>query len=157
MISTEARQEITTWWKTSITTREPRSKAALARKIGCTVQTIDNIKKEKKISPEAELDELIDKLAAMDETQRVAFKLRVYQRAMEPKSSAKHMELYARLGEDGRILDKSEMKVKLSLDADELARINLEAERRAREFREGNRMENLQDRPSLLSEKVSEN
>lgn len=82
------------------------------------------------------------------------FIAQVRTRAMEARSPASILELYARL--KGYLVDKSEVKVEIGLSADEHTRRNLEAERELREFREtsGHRVEEVPEKPTLLPEPV---
>jgi hypothetical protein len=151
------------WFNTTPKMREPRSKSKLAFKLGISTATLNNWENQWRnngrkplrehpvgILSRSEMDALIDKLAGMDETQREAFKLRVFQRALEPNASAAHMELYAKLGDDGKLVDKSEVKVKVGFDADEYARIRIQAKRELEEFSsQGNR--EVRSEPPILS------
>ena len=89
--------------------------------------------------------DLVEQIRQMDEA--------VYSAATINKV-AKMAELWYR--RHGLLVDKTEAKVKFSADADELARLDAEAERRARAFREQNRTENLQERPHLLPQEIRE-
>ena len=85
------------------------------------------------------------------------FKKQVYKRAMEPKSTAKHMELYAKM--NNLVVEKSEVTV-IELTADEIARTEQEAKRRSREFRESlekGGVEDVSGRLPLLSESLRKN
>ena len=140
-------RRIEEWKNTSITIREPKYKAGLCRELAISLPTLNkylNPPKKKK----DKIDQAIDTLAGFTEDELMAFERRAYRRAMEDGASAKHMELFAKL--QGMLVDKSEMKVKVSADADELARIDAEAERRASDYRKPNRTEDLSERPPIL-------
>ena len=146
-------RRIEEWKNTSITIREPKYKAGLCRELVISLPTLNkylNPPKKKK----DKIDKAIDTLAGFTEEELMAFERRAYRRAMEEGASAKHMELFAKL--QGMLVDKSEMKVKVSADADELARIDEEAERRASDFRKQNRTPSVQEVPSLLPDKIRE-
>lgn len=53
-----------------------------------------------------------------------------------------------------RLVEKSEQKVEIGLSADEIARRNLEAERRVTEFGSGYRVESLSSKPPLLPQEI---
>lgn len=108
------------WWDTPKPLREPASKAALARKLGITVPTITawlKTRTDKHSNFESQSDEAKIKL----------FDQLLFQLASDPKSPAKYKELFAR--RYGLLLDKSEQKLNIGFDADEIARIRNKARR----------------------------
>lgn len=109
------------WLVTSPETRELQTQKALAEFLGVTEQTLVTWKGQ------------LSETDALDEIQR--FRRQVFNQAMKPNASAKHMELYARL--KGLLIDKSEMKVEIGLTADEITRRNFEADRELQEWDKG--------------------
>jgi hypothetical protein len=155
MIDQEQLDKIEKYLKTSITIREPKSKKAFCKSIGITVPTFNKyeelFKQGRKLKSETnhtELDEL-----PIEEKIKIFDRL-LFQLVQDPKTPSKDRELFAK--RYGLLVDKTETKVKISADADELARIESEAERRARAFREQNRTPSLQERPSLLPAEIRE-
>jgi hypothetical protein len=137
--------DIREWWMTPADQRT--TKRRLLKKTGITdVRTLN--KKIEKVKGNG-ADKLIDQLASLDEIQIEQFFTRVYERAMEPKATAKHMELFAKL--KGLLVEKRE-NLNIDLTADDITRRNLEAERRLRE--QGYRVEYVPEESALLSKDV---
>jgi hypothetical protein len=153
MIDQEQLDKIEKYLKTSITIREPKSKSAFCRSIGITVPTFNKyeveFRRKGKINrnnggiPDA--DDLARQIEVMDNAVYTAGSI---------NKIAKMAELWYR--RHNLLVDKSEVKVKISADADELARIDAEAERRARTFREQVGAPSLQERPPLLPAEIRE-
>ena len=110
----------TQWRQVPETERELRTQEDFARFHKVHVRTLARWNRE------------LEAVESKEEKDRViAFRDKLYMDAMRPKAPSKTMELYARM--EGLLTDKSEVKVKLEYDADEIARRNLEAERQLRE------------------------
>lgn len=91
MISSEIREKAEKWLKTSITTREPKSKAALCRKLGISVPTLNTIEREPKSGNGfAKLDDL-----PTDEKVKIFDRL-LFQLIQDPKTPSKDRELFAK-------------------------------------------------------------
>ena len=139
IISAEAKQRVIEWLKTPRIYRNPTNREGLAKELGISVSTISTyaqtLRKEGSLPVLAKSDKKFDALSRqlMDFTPEeiLEYKRHVYDTAMEKDSSAKDKELFAKI--QGLIVDKSEAKVRLELTADDIARRNLEAERKLRE------------------------
>jgi hypothetical protein len=141
----KAEADIREWWMTPADQRT--TKKRLLKKTGIVdIRTLN--KKIEEVKGNG-TDKLIDQLASLDEIHIEQFFTRVYERAMEPKATAKHMELYAKL--KGLLIEKRE-NVNIDLTADDITRRNLEAERRLRE--QGYRVDDVQEESALLSENI---
>lgn len=150
----ETKRKAFEWYDNSPKVRLPRTKQKFCDGIGISTVTFDTWIKERKNGNKAKLDGVIDQLADLSEDEKSRFRHRVHERAMETGSSAKLMELNAKLF--GMLIEKTEVKVEVSANADELARIDEEANRRAKALREQDRAPSLQERPILLPEKIRE-
>jgi len=155
MIDQEQLDKIEKYLKTSITIRKPKSKKAFCKSINITVPTFNKYEKEfkrgRKLKSETnhtELDEL-----PIEEKIKIFDRL-LFQLVQDPKTPSKDRELFAK--RYGLLVDKTETKVKISADADELARLDAEAERRARAFREQAGAPSLQERPPILPAEIRE-
>ena len=142
----EKKQEIIDWIKTPPAERK-KSKRGLAQSLGVGVTYID----------ELETEESLVELGGYDSEKWLRGRTLQMDKALTAaceKWNAAALKIYYQITH--RLVDLSETKVKISLDADELARINAEADRRAREFRKSDRVENLQERPPLLPNEIRE-
>jgi hypothetical protein len=125
-INEKAEADIREWWMTPADQRT--TKKRLLKKTGITdIRTLN--KKIDKVKGNG-TDDLIDKLASLDEIQIEQFFKRVYERAMEPKATAKHMELFAKL--KGLLIEKRE-NVNVDFTADDYFKARNDAKRELRE------------------------
>ena len=121
------------WIITPEKEREPKSQAAVARHLGFTEKTISVT---------------IQKLEVVDGDEEVRrFKKKLYQDAMKPNAKEEAKKTYAR--SKGLLIDRMEQIIKV-VNADEIAKRNLEADRQLREG--GYRVEEVPEEPTLLSE-----
>jgi len=117
-------QQVFEWADTPKPLRSLRSKAALGRHLKISVMTIDAWLKERD-----EREHLLeDEDLRVKEVDKIMFQL-----AKDPKTAAKYKEIFYR--RYGKLTDKSETKLKVSLDAGEL--ISIEREARERNISEG--------------------
>lgn len=128
MIDREQLDKIEKYLKASITIREPKSKAAFCRSIGITVPTFNKyeelFRRGRKLKPETnhtELDEL-----PIDEKIKIFDRL-LFQLVQDPKTPSKDRELFAK--RYGLLVDKTEHKVEIGFNAEDIARIRSEARR----------------------------
>ena len=149
----ETKRKAFEWSDTSPKVRLPRTKQKFCDGIGISTVTFDTWIKERKNGNGGKIDSLVDQFADLTEDEIAQFRRQVYKRAMEPGASAKHMELQAKLA--GMLIEKS-VEVRISANADELARLDTEAERRASDFREQNRAPSLQKEPPILLGEIRE-
>ena len=139
IISAEAKQRVIEWLKTPRIYRNPTNREGLAKELGISVSTISTyaqtLRKEGSLPVLAKSDKKFNALSRqlMDFTPEeiLEYKRHVYDTAMEKDSSAKDKELFAKI--QGLIVDKSKVEMRLELTADDIARRNLEAERKLRE------------------------
>jgi len=132
------------WVVTPVEEREFKTQTALAEHLGYSTKTISTT-----ISKLKEPDDLDE------EGQIRRFKQKLYQDAMKPTATGKDKELYGR--SRGIYIDRMEQLIKV-VSADEIARSELEAERRVRELRtrmEG-RTEGVSEELSLLPKEIRE-
>jgi hypothetical protein len=154
MIDPEARQEIITWLKTSSTIREPKTKSALARKLGTTPQTINNIQNELRKGKKTG-NGGVDITDLSHEEMVALWKKIMVELVRGGKATAEDRKTFAKYL--GLLIDKSEHKVEIGFGASELARIRNEARREL----EGENYAvegsgKVRPQPPLLSEKIRE-
>ena len=136
IISAEAKQRVIEWLKTPRIYRNPTNREGLAKELGISVSTISTyaqtLRKEGSLPVLAKSDKkfnaLSKQLMEFTPEEILEYKRHVYDTAMEKDSSAKDKELFAKI--QGLIVDKSDVKVKFELSADELARIEQQARER---------------------------
>ena len=119
----EKKQEIIDWIRTPPAERE-KSKRGLAQSLGVGVTYIDELETEESLVELGGYDSekwLRERTPQMDKALTAACE----------KGNAAALGTYYKLTK--RLIEQSETKVKFSLDADELARIEQEARRRNRE------------------------
>lgn len=150
----ETKRKAFEWADTSPKVRLPNTKQKFCDGIGISTPTFDTWIKERKNGKGDHLDAVIDQLADLTDEDMARFRRQVYKRAMEANASAKHMELNAKL--EGMLVEKTEIRVKLSDDADELARLDAEADRRTKAFREQDGTPSLQEEPPILLGEIRE-
>jgi len=124
LISEEVQVQIREWAATPEELRNPKSKSAMMKKLG----VVDMRTFNKYLNNGT--DDLVDKLASLDEFQIDQFFKKVYDRAMEPKATAKHMELFAKL--KGLLIERKE-SVNIDLTADDYFKARNDAKRELRE------------------------
>lgn len=151
MITPEQTQQSLDWLNTSITIRQPKSKQKFCDSIGISVPTLNKIDTERGKKPRFDTPN-IDDLPIDDKIK--LFDSLLFQLIQDPKTPSKTLELFAK--RYGLLVDKSETKVNIVFNADEYARIDAEAERRSRDFREQNRTLGLQEKPLLLPSEIRE-
>ena len=139
IISAEAKQRVIEWLKTPRIYRNPTNREGLAKELGISVSTISTyaqtLRNEGSLPVLAKSDKkfnaLSKQLMEFTPEEILEYKRHVYDTAMEKDSSAKDKELFAKI--QGLIVDKSKVEMRLELTADDIARRNLEAERKLRE------------------------
>jgi predicted DNA binding CopG/RHH family protein len=146
----KAEADIREWWMTPADQRT--TKKRLLKKTGIVdIRTLN--KKIEEVKGNG-TDKLIDQLASLDEIHIEQFFTRVYERAMEPKATAKHMELYAKL--KGLLIEKRE-NVNIDLSGDDIFAIR---EKARRELEEGGFLDRgageVSDKPIILPSEIRE-
>jgi hypothetical protein len=150
MIPPEIKEKAVKWLQTPYNRRDPKTKIGLCRKLHIGKDTL--ISWEKELGNGYNVDNVIDELADMDID---AFQRRVYERTKDPSCPAKVLELQAKMF--GLLVDKSETKVNIGFNAEDIARIRNEAKRELES--EGFTVEGsgeVRPQPALLSEKIRE-
>ncbi len=134
METKEAQQVYFEWLETPHYKRDPKTKAELAVQLGYSYDTLMKWAKKK---PKYDSKEFL-----------ASRTLEVDQALVEACKAGRGDALRIYFQLMNRLVDKSETKVKLSLDADDIARINREAKERVN--RELNRIHSLPRQPDLL-------
>ena len=146
-IPNDIRQRAESWLRTPYNRRKPKSRAQFCRDKHISPSTLRNIELGMG-NGNSKVDNVIDLLKGFSDEELALFDRKVYEKAMQDNASAKDRELFAKM--QGKLIDKSETRVKLELSAEDLSREFL----RARRELESSGDNEVLTRPTLLSRPI---